>query len=320
MKNIKLLAGLLVAASFMTSCKDEVELPDQPLSNYMQIYMPQAVNGAVNKVLNISEEPQVIIYGANYGGQDFPAANINMKFVVDPVLAENYNAVNKTNYEVLPLKSYTLSTVDGVIPAGQLTTGPLKLSILTSGPDGIQPFKTYLLPISISGTDFKVNESLRTTMFTITAQPNMADYPDYDRKNWKIIAFSSEEADGEGPSNGRAEFTLDGNINTFWHSQWKNGNPGPPHFLTVDMGEVKTLHGIAATTRQFDGNGKPNEVKIETSLDNINWVTAGTFNLSTKKEPQKQFLPTFGEARYFRFVVLSAYGSTNVHLAELGAF
>lgn len=321
MKN-NLLKSLIAIAllSVHTGCKDEVELPDQPLSNYMQIYMPQAVNSPVNKTLSVAQEPQVLIYGANFGGQDYPEQDIPVKFVVDPALVTAYNTANNTNYELLPASAYTLSSTEAVIPKGKLTTGPLKIAVKTTGTDAVPLFKTFLLPVSISGTDFKVNESLRTTLFVVKVQPNFADYPNYDRTSWKIAAFSSQEAEGEGANNGRAVFVLDGNISTYWHSQWKNGNPGPPHSLTIDMGEVKTLHGINATARQVDGNGKPNQVSIETSTDNVTWKVSGAFNLAATKDAQKQFLSAFVPARYFRFVVISAYGSTNVHLAELGAF
>lgn len=320
MKNKKLILAALLTIGIAYGCKDEVDLPDQPLENYMQIYMPQAVNSPVNKVLNISDEPQEIIYGANFGGQDYPEQRIDLKFVVSPALVDTFNKKNNTAYELLPPSTYTMSDADAAIPSGKLTTGPLKISVTTSGPSAVTMFKTYLLPVSISGTSYKVNENLRTTYYLIKAQPNLADYPDFVKTNWSIVDFSSQEAEGEGPNNGRAIFVLDGNNATFWHSQWRNGNPGPPHHLTIDMGEVKTLHGIIATPRQFDGAGKPNNVRIETSMDNVNWTVSGNFNLAANRETQKQFLSSFVEARYFRFIVLSSHSSTNVHLAELGAF
>ena len=136
----------------------------------------------------------------------------------------------------------------------------------------------------------------------------------------KIVDFSSEEASGEGPNNGKAIFLLDNNINSFWHSQWQNGSAGPPHHITVDMGEVKEMHGFMSTARQVDGNGKPNRVEISVSTDNVNWTLAGEYTLAFKKEPQKVFLRKFLAARYFKFTIKSAYGSTSAHMSELGAF
>src|SRR3546814_20514323 len=84
-------------------------------------------------------------------------------------------------------------------------------------------FKTYLLPLSIQSS-FKINEAIQTTYYLITAEPDIADYPDYDRSAWTIVDFSSEEANGEGPNNGRAVLVLDGDNQTFWHSQWQGAS------------------------------------------------------------------------------------------------
>lgn len=317
-KNI--LTATLLASIIISGCKNEVDLPDQPLENYIQLYMPQAVNGIVTKVLSISNEPQEVIYGAYLSGYGVGHGDINLEFVVNTQLLDSFNTANNTHYELLPATSYTLSATKAVIPADGVSTIPLKISVNTSGANALPLFKNYLLPISISGTNHKVNEKLRTTFFVLSAQPNLADYPDYDRSNWSISGFSSEEAVGEGADNGRAVFVLDNNINTFWHSQWRDANPGPPHHLVVDMGAVKTLHGIAMTARQTDGGGKPNEVRIEISTDNVNWVVAEQLTFANKKEQQKLFLTKFVDARYFKFIILSSYSSTNAHMSELGAF
>jgi len=313
-------AVCFVCATVLLGCQDDVQLPEQPLDDYEQVYMPQAVNGPVEKTLIISENPQEIVYGVDFGGQDYPKEDIQVTFSISQSKVDAFNQANNTTYELLLSAAYTLSATTAIIPKGELATNPLTLSILTSGEKGIPPFKSYLLPISIEESSFKVNEELRTVYFIIHAEPNLADYPDFNRDDWKMVDFSSEEANGEGPNNGRAIFVLDKDINTFWHSQWQGANPGPPHYLTVDLGKVETLHGISATARQVDGGGKPNEVQIETSMDNVHWKVSGKFNLAFTKDPQKKFLAEFVEARYFKFVVLSSYSSTNVHLAELGAF
>ena len=321
MKNKLYIIGLILAGSLgVSSCKNEYPLPDQPLSVYELVYMPQAVNGPVTKVLTLSQDPQSIVYGANAGGQDFPTRDINVKFEVSAALVASYNAANQTNYEMLPARSYTMGELEAVIGSGKNATIPLKIMVSTTGPNAIEMFKTYLLPVSILSSDYAINTSLKTTYFLISTQPNLADYPDFVRANWKIVDFSSQEANGEGPNNGKAIFLLDNNINSFWHSQWQNGNPGPPHHITVDMGETKELHGFVSTARQVDGNGKPNLVEISVSTDNVNWTTAGEYTLAFKKEPQKVFLKKFVPARYFKFTILSAYGSTNAHMSEIGAF
>lgn len=306
----------------LISCKDEVALPDQPLNSYDKVYMPQSVNGAVHKTLAISDNVQTLVYGANFGGNGYPEKDIPVTFTIDATLAEAYNVAHKTNYLVLPEGSYVLSDKNAVIPKGKLSTEPLHISLKTKGTGAMDALKTYILPISMSAPDATITNGLGTTYFIVTAQPDLKDYPDIDRKSWKIIDRSSEEANGEGQNNGKAIFAIDGEINTYWHSQWQNGQAVPPHFLTIDMGERKTLHGLGFIARQTDANGKPNEVNVQTSLDNITWVNAGTFNLQDNKNLQKNFLPEgFNkDARFFKVTINSGFNSSVSHLAELYAF
>jgi len=310
------IASLLLLAA----CKDKYDLPDQPLSKYIKVYMPAAVNNPVNRVLAITDSAQVIIYGADYGGADYPQADIPVTFSVNPALVDSFNRANNTAYTLLPEHGYTLSAISAVIPRGQLSTPPLELAVKTSGAGGIAALKDYLLPISIVKSTVTVNEQLRTTFFVIRAQPDLADYPDFDRSAWSIVDFSSQEANGEGADNGRAVFAIDNNPATYWHTQWQGGSPGPPHYITVDMGIVKTLHGLSFLDRQSDNDGKPQSVTVETSIDNHTWEPAGSFTLQNTKDLQKQFLSGFRDARYFRVNILSSYNATYTHLAELNAF
>lgn len=186
----------------------------------------------------------------------------------------------------------------------------------------MQPFITYVLPVGIANTTVKVNEELRTTFFIVHSQPNFDDYPNFDRTKWSIIDFSSEEANGEGPNNGRAVFALDGDIGTFWHSNWSGAAPGPPHYIVVDMGEMKTIHGVSFVGRQGNGGGKPNDVDIQISADSTTWTDAVEFNLANNQDLQKQFLVKGfdQQIRYLKVIVNSAYGGNYTQIAELNAF
>lgn len=323
-KNISKLILLLPACFVIVyGCrKENYNLPEQPVNSYDKIYMPQAVSAPALKTFKITDSVQTLTYGAYFGGQNYPANDIPVSFAVDNTKVDSFNLANKTAYAILPTGSYTLSDVNSVIPKGQLNTPPLSISLKTKGAGAMEALKTYLLPVSLSNkTAIPVNEGLRTTFFIVKAQPDFNDYPNYDRTSLQIIGFSSQEANGEGPNNGRAIFALDGNSGTYWHTQWQGGAPGPPHYLTVDMGAVKTLHGLSFLGRQADVGGKPNEVNVQVSMDNIMWGDAGTFTLQNNKNLQPQFLPNgFKTARYFKVIINSAYGGSYTQIAELNAF
>jgi hypothetical protein len=311
----------LFQGAVLSGCKDNVILPYQPINSYNQIYMPEAVNGPVVKILKITDSAQTLVYGANYGGQGYPGSDISVNFEVNKALADSFNVANKTSYPLLPDGSYILSANSAVIPKGKVSTTPLTISVKTTGPGAMDALKTYVLPVGITGNPVKVREALRTTFYLVKAQPDFNDYSNYDRSNWDIIGFSSQEANGEGPNNGKAIFALDGNSSTFWHTQWSGASPGPPHYIIIDMKEVKTLHGVSFVGRQGDGGGKPNEVNIQVSLDNTTWTDAGTFNLLNNKDLQKQFLPNgFKNARYIKAIINSAYNASYTQVAEFNAF
>lgn len=311
----------VICCTLSYSCKDDFNLPDQPVDSYTRVYMPQAVNAPTVKVFKITDSVQTLTYGAVYGAQGYPETDIPVTFTVSKNKVDSFNTANKTSYPLLPDGSYTLSATNAVIPKGQVSTAPLSISFKTNGAGAMPALKTFVLPVSIAGTSVKVNEPLRTTFYLVKTQPDLKDYPNYDRALWQVIDFSSEEANGEGANNGRAIFALDGNNGTFWHTQWQGASPGPPHYLTIDMGVVKTLHGLSFLGRQADGGGKPNEVNIQVSTDNATWTNAGTVNLLNSQALQPQFFPNgFQDGRYFKVIVNSAYNGSYTQIAELNAF
>jgi hypothetical protein len=323
MKAKLIFAVTLFTASFYISCSDKVTLPPQPLSDYEKIYMPQAVNNPVKKVLQITDSAQVIIYGANYGGQDYPAQDIQVDFAINESLVDSFNLKNNTQYKPLPANSFSFTQTSAIIQKGTLATTPLEIKISTSGANAPEVLTDYLLPvtISVSKGNIKVNEDLRTTYYLIRSQPNLNDYPDYSRTLWTVGGFSSEEpAEAQWGNGGQALHTLDDNTGTFWHSQWQNASPGPPHYIIINMGETKTIHGLWFIDRQNDQEGKPKEVQVQVSMDGAIWTEAGTFTLENTKVKQKQFLSGFKTAKYFKVIFNSAYDASYCHLAELGAF
>lgn len=314
-------ALMIAACLFAAGCKDDLNLPYQPVESYNRVYMPQAVNGPIVRTLKITDSVQTLVYGANFGGQDYPVEDIAVNFTVNQQKADSFNNANRTSYALLPADSYTLSATAAVIPKGKLSTEPLIITFKTNGAGAMVALRTYILPITLTTKTGTVTEGLRTTFYIVKAQPDLKDYPNYDRAAWGITGFSSQEANGEGPNNGRVIHTLDNNNGTFWHSQWQGGSPGPPHWFSIDMGTEKTLHGLSFVGRQGDYNGRPNEVNVQVSIDNSTWTDAGTFTLQNNKDLQSVFLPDgFKQARYFKVSVNSSYNAGYTHLAEFNAF
>lgn len=301
-------------------CRQSYDLPEQDAEDHVQLYMPQARLDPALRDLAISEKPQEIVYGAYLGGIHRAQENIRVQFSVDPSAIDAYNTANGTAYTLLPERSYTLSATEAVIPAGEFSTAAQRVSFRTSGSDAMELFKAYALPIKISSEQMKINPEMQTTLLLVRAAPRFSDYAPYNRSGWSITGFSTEEAEGEGPNNGRARFVLDGNNDSFWHSRWRGTAAVAPHYLTVDMGEARELHGIITRARRGGDDGKPREVTVSVSADQQTWEQVGAFTLENNDAEQQKFVSSFRQCRYFRLTIVSSYNASHTHLAELGAF
>jgi len=314
---ISRVAALLVV--LLAGACEKVDIPREELTgSYERVYMAAAARNPNEVVLKMADTVYHVTYGASVGGYSAPVQDIEIQFVVDSAKVQAYNETNNTSYSLLPASCYELEQAHAVIPAGAVATEPL--SIRVNPASGMELFREYLLPVSVSA-DTKINASLQTAYYIIKASLDFADFPEYDRSGWSILGASSEEP-AEGATNGGlAIHAIDGATSTFWHTKWDGGYAPPPHWLAIDMGQTQTLHGLAFTGRQSSNNGKPHTVEVETSGNGTDWAPAGTLTLANSNAQQKFFLTAFPQCRYIRITVSANYGNVEyTHLAELGAF
>lgn len=152
---------------------------------------------------------------------------------------------------------------------------------------------------------------------THTVQVPVLHIEKIDRSGWKIVDFSTEEP-AEGNGNGLAKAAIDGNVDTFWHTQWSGATPGYPHYLTVDMGVVYTVANVQCVRRQGDSRGQT-ECQILLSLNGAEWIDCGYFAVADTDAAQTYTMPTYEKARYIRYVATK--GSAHfAFLAEIAAY
>jgi alpha-L-fucosidase len=120
---------------------------------------------------------------------------------------------------------------------------------------------------------------------------------------WKVVSVDSEDA------NHPAVHAIDGNPSTIWQT---SAQPAP-HQITVDMGSVQRIAGLAYLPRQ-DGNhdGVVQNFRFESSVDGQHWTVnvdwGGFWNIENNPVQQDAtFAPV--NARYFRFTALKTVGS-----------
>lgn len=320
---------ILATVLFATSCSkafDEnynVENPEQ----YARIYSAQASTDSIKSVfaLPMGLDTTLHIY-ANYGGLGYPDRDIKVKFKVAPELLAGYNDEHRTSYRMMLSESYVVQNDEVTISKGKLISNPLKLDVSTAKYDGVG---TFLLPITIESVEpnIKLNEEMSTVFFRMSAYHKENPFPIYDRSTWSIHSFSTEEWEN-ATRGGYATYAIDDNNVTYWTTAWRNSKPGPPHWIAVDMGEMKDVHGLKLRFRSendkptiIKATGNPRVLNVETSQDGVEWTSAGReFELANVFD-NVIYLDHKANARYFKITVTATHGDLyQTSLAEIYAF
>ena len=140
-----------------------------------------------------------------------------------------------------------------------------------------------------------------------TADPEDAsrDYPIE-----KITATAgSEYTAGGSTTDGPADWALDGNTDTWWHTNWAGGHTSgiEERWITLDLGSVQKIDGYRYYSRSGQSNGRVGDYKIEVSTDGDAWETVaeGTWE-NTVGWKLAEFDAV--DAQYVRLTGVSTYG------------
>ena len=133
-----------------------------------------------------------------------------------------------------------------------------------------------------------------------------------DKKEWSLIDFSTEEALSEG-SNGRAAQIIDGNVNTYWHSQWQGHSAKYPHHFTVDMKQPYEIDGMEITM----SGGTNRYIKafdLYLSNDGQQWNKVYSDSDAPKKETFRFLIENPSVGRYFKLVITDGRANDGCHV------
>ncbi len=131
-----------------------------------------------------------------------------------------------------------------------------------------------------------------------------------DKSSWKVIYADSE---AEGSTKDKA---LDGDLSTFWHTEWKDAKPALPHEIHIDLIELKQIDFIDYYSRQdeWGPNGSIGTFEIYVSEDKDNWGTpvkkdyirwAKNATKEDYKDMRRIFLDETAKGRYLKIKALS---------------
>lgn len=273
----------------------------------------------------------------------------NKESLVQTVAGEVYGPTYQAGLSAQSIKSIS-ATLSGITIKWSSIEGCTKTLLTYTINNGeektvtILPDQTTLtLPDAVPGTQFKLVSYFKPSddfFEEIPTLEKVMDFPAYyvvskaewdaihdqyadlDRTGWTVEA-STEEVSGETsdakPHNGQAVSLLDGDLTTFWHSQWKGDGAYPPlpHTIIFDMQDTKEILSIELARRQ--GNGDTKTVVFSIGDDKENWTELGQLEFSSDKEQNAQIvlLPEPAEGRYFRTVVTDSNNGVNASIAEI---
>ena len=141
-----------------------------------------------------------------------------------------------------------------------------------------------------------------------------------DRRGWTVLEASSEEPkEGDWGNSGLKEACIDGNIGTFWSTDWAQSHPQPPHWISFDLGQSVYIQGFAIQARK-EGNDGPKVVVFEVSEDGSTWINAGEFKDIPAAGEYRSFLPQAVTGRFVKLTITAVNGGPHVTVSEFNLF
>jgi PKD repeat protein len=181
--------------------------------------------------------------------------------------------------------------------------------------------------VTLTATDGLGTSSSTTKTINIDV-PVFVNYP---KANWEVADFSSQMP---GRSDKAAVLAIDGDPGTHWHTPWccaedeyGTSRPQPPHTITIDMQETKSVYGLEVIGRDGNYFNNPKEVTVrfadEYNGEDTNWRNTQSFTLPLDADGNmvegEVFLEGIAEARYFKFIINEPVDNDITNVAELSA-
>lgn len=193
-----------------------------------------------------------------------------------------------------------------------LSTATPNAKLFYSIDDGAE--QPYTSPIKF---DKAVKLSARATAAGLTASVvTTADVAAPKKKVKATLLSASSEMPGEG----EATKLLDGNLGSYWHTNYGLTLVKYPHVLEFDLIENQQLKGFTQLPRQ-DGNanGRIKKYELAVSSDRQNWTTVKSGEFPNRSELNTVNFDKPVAARYVRFTAVSEQaGNDYASAAEIG--
>ena len=151
-------SAVLCSFALLSGCSDD---------DVCKVYIPEAKTLQI-KNFDLGEELRevfhVAVTASDYvtrSGKEV-GGDVKVQLTVDEAKVQEYNSLCGTDYPLLPSDCYTLTT-ETVIPAGESSSADLVLTVNAQGK--IQPFDSYLLPVTITSVEGAQADHIQQTVY-----------------------------------------------------------------------------------------------------------------------------------------------------------
>lgn len=210
--------------------------------------------------------------------------DITCDIVASQKALDEYNNNEGTFYTLLPAATYTLDN-QVIIKNGE------KKAISKLNIDGTKiTYGNYCLPIALNSVSkFEVDATKDTYLIGI-----FIEAPKLDRTGWQVVDRTSVYINSSGTGDGAGvNAILDGNIDTYWHSNYGTATPdnpsnsGAPQFLVIDMTKEYTITQVDIARRTGNIDVEVGDLHVTSDdvpalvaagqRDQIKWTQIGKF-------------------------------------------
>jgi hypothetical protein len=146
--------------------------------------------------------------------------------------------------------------------------------------------------------------------------PDPATVPSLIKKDdWKVMSCDSAAAPRYA-----AQLAIDGNAQSFWHTQFQPTDLPYPHEIVVDMGAESILHSFEFLPRQGAVQPRIKDFELFVSTDGKTWGAPLIKDIFKDSEDLQSYAIDKARARYFKLVGLTGYTRDAASVAEISFY
>ncbi|WEK36329.1 MAG: discoidin domain-containing protein [Candidatus Pseudobacter hemicellulosilyticus] len=288
---ISILFSFMVLLAACTKDEDAVVLPNGSIS-----FRYPADKDTLEMPVSILKDTTLVIGLQAALSGEVSGADHWISFAVDTTKILGYRA-KYGNALVLPATSYLFYRSTTSLSAGNTVSDSAKINI--GQQTKLTEYSTYVLPVVIQSVDGQPDGPHTTRVIYLVFKTGKPLF--VNKAGWTIHEFSSV--------NGASVATNildDNNLTTFWAS---NIAQTMPQWVTINFNrdvDFLALNYYMPTALRYPTlGGYPTSIRIETSMDGVNWEDKGTYagNIVNNMQTLETGETT---ARYLRFTSLAS--------------